>query len=592
MLPKLIGALVALCLLTAGTEAATRADAVASSIGAGVQIVGTSGYATAGDLGAATYKRDTVLTPCGFQSADGAFWTLAEVTVNVAMCGADPADGADDTAAITSAITYVLASSPRRNLFFPPGTWNVIGSGAAIFTITKPIEVYGAGYASLIKLDATVPNTRDIFLYTSTADAIAYTFPLFRDFRIAGVTAGVGRHGINITTLNNGYSYRFGVERMEFTNLAGFGVWADQSAVSTTVNTSWIRDSRFVGNGFGGVSLYDSWVVENNQFTGTGYAIDVTTVVGAGKFTLQSNNITASAGVRFGGPAPVSLFISNNYFETLNTYTGANGAYLDLAGASGNTIKGAVISGNIFTILGSKGDPNAIRLDYAIDTVIDKNWFSVAPVASYCVINTANATRTKIQGGNIYSQVGAGKLSDSGTLAHSSSITSSLISDSTAITNTAAETRFNKVLTIPGGTLTIGDVIRFKVWGLFTIDAAASIAVTIKVYIGAAGAGTQVVAQGLTYPVLTNNDWMIDGAFIVRTVGVSGSLKPTPHVLLAEGVAGSGTAMVGLTATTITFDTTVDRNIEFSIQPASARIGDSFKITGMTMDIITPDKVQ
>src|SRR5436190_19935256 len=84
----------------------TRVAAQALQIGTGVGLLTTSGYTTTGDLGAAHYKRDTSLTSCGFQSADGAFWTLAEPVVNPVMCGAIPDDGLDDTTAITTALSY------------------------------------------------------------------------------------------------------------------------------------------------------------------------------------------------------------------------------------------------------------------------------------------------------------------------------------------------------------------------------------------------------------------------------------------------------------------------------------------------------
>jgi hypothetical protein len=105
MLSRVITALFALVLSSALASAATRTAAIATRIGAGVETLATSGYATAGDLGAATYKRDVSLTTCGFQSADGAFWDLAEPVVNPAMCGAIPDDGIDDTAAITAALS-------------------------------------------------------------------------------------------------------------------------------------------------------------------------------------------------------------------------------------------------------------------------------------------------------------------------------------------------------------------------------------------------------------------------------------------------------------------------------------------------------
>ncbi len=99
----------------------TRAQMAANPVPAAVSTITTSGYATAGDGGGATYVRATGPFSDGgsFQSADGAWWKLSMPVVSVAMFGAVGGTGysvsgyaalPDDTAAIQKAITFAQAN--------------------------------------------------------------------------------------------------------------------------------------------------------------------------------------------------------------------------------------------------------------------------------------------------------------------------------------------------------------------------------------------------------------------------------------------------------------------------------------------------
>lgn len=89
----------------------TRALAAAAVIPSSQQITGlqTLGFYASGDKGGAHYKYATVqgAGPGRFQSADGAWWELAEPVPNVRMFGAK-ADGTDDSAALQDALNYTL----------------------------------------------------------------------------------------------------------------------------------------------------------------------------------------------------------------------------------------------------------------------------------------------------------------------------------------------------------------------------------------------------------------------------------------------------------------------------------------------------
>lgn len=193
---RLVAAVFALILSSATVDAGTRSDAITSRIGAGVETVGTSGYTTAGDLGAATYKRDVSLKACGFQSADGAFWSLAEVTINIAMCGAIPDDGIDDTVAIRAAMSL----STGKTLFIPKGEWNICAtSGTEVLLWDQQMQIEGDGKdSSILRVCAATPATIDAVRANPAAGAIKIGWSI-RNLSILPETAGLtARHGFHI----------------------------------------------------------------------------------------------------------------------------------------------------------------------------------------------------------------------------------------------------------------------------------------------------------------------------------------------------------------------------------------------------------
>ncbi|MCK1533156.1 MULTISPECIES: hypothetical protein [unclassified Bradyrhizobium] len=95
----------------------TRLAAAAVSIDVAVEFVRTAGYAASGDGGAALYKRVNAQPahPGKFQSADGAWWEIAESKLKPKQFGA-AGDGATiDTDAFDDVITSALAL--RRPVF-------------------------------------------------------------------------------------------------------------------------------------------------------------------------------------------------------------------------------------------------------------------------------------------------------------------------------------------------------------------------------------------------------------------------------------------------------------------------------------------
>lgn len=100
------------------TNAPTRTAAIAATVPVAVNSILTAGYAAAGDLGGALYKRvGSAPAHAGkFQSADGAWWELAEAVVTPQMFGAagdalwnaatNTATGTNDRTACQAAIDF------------------------------------------------------------------------------------------------------------------------------------------------------------------------------------------------------------------------------------------------------------------------------------------------------------------------------------------------------------------------------------------------------------------------------------------------------------------------------------------------------
>jgi hypothetical protein len=122
-------------------EFVNRAAVVSTEI-ADQQFVRISGYATSGDGGGAQYRRLSS-APSGvkawhIQSADGAWWALAEPAVNVLMFGANPAKtAAQNKTAFQAACEF--ARDAGIDVFVPAGDYEIDP-----ITIEN-IRVFGAG---------------------------------------------------------------------------------------------------------------------------------------------------------------------------------------------------------------------------------------------------------------------------------------------------------------------------------------------------------------------------------------------------------------------------------------------------------------
>nr|WP_313709005.1 right-handed parallel beta-helix repeat-containing protein [Brucella intermedia] len=200
----------------------TRLAVTFGNIKSTINAIRTGGYSVAGDGGAALYMRvPTEPTHAGkVQSADGAWWELAETEPNVKMFGANM-DGSVETSALQSAVDYCVAK--KAHLIIPNGeivsstinvnsSLEISGSGTirlapdvighiiAITGVSSVVKIKGitldgdhAGRAALGKISSVhfgsvgsgaLPSRLDIdgvtFLNGNWADIIVTTDPSFR----------------------------------------------------------------------------------------------------------------------------------------------------------------------------------------------------------------------------------------------------------------------------------------------------------------------------------------------------------------------------------------------------------------------------
>ncbi len=101
----------------------SRAAAILTNIPAPVNYVRTAGYSTAGDGGGALYKRSLVQPAHAgkFQSADGAWWEIAERNPAIRMFGVT-GSGSDESSLFNGAISYA-ASKRIREIYVSDGVY-------------------------------------------------------------------------------------------------------------------------------------------------------------------------------------------------------------------------------------------------------------------------------------------------------------------------------------------------------------------------------------------------------------------------------------------------------------------------------------
>lgn len=160
--------------VTAGSTFNTQGLAAAASISVTVQFVQTAGYAAAGDGGGALYGKASGTTPCGFQSADGQWWTPDFTRgFNLRVCGAGLGNGTADVAAMTAASQFLgplnnVGVSTGPNILIPPGNYD-FSTGSFLFTRDGTRILCGGFSTTAIKFNPAA--TASLFTFFRSGDA-------------------------------------------------------------------------------------------------------------------------------------------------------------------------------------------------------------------------------------------------------------------------------------------------------------------------------------------------------------------------------------------------------------------------------------
>ncbi len=183
----------------------TRTLAAASTIAGGTTWLRTQGYDSVGDYGGALYT-SVVSDPGdgGFQSADGAWWTLATQDYTPEMFGAVADDATDNTAALKSLATFL---NTKLNGFtvncYPGGIYRIWptepASNDVIFRLDQGISGGTFNFqGAVFKTAATwAANIAYLFLLDS-ANSFLFNGLNFLSTHFMGLTSPTANYGPQI----------------------------------------------------------------------------------------------------------------------------------------------------------------------------------------------------------------------------------------------------------------------------------------------------------------------------------------------------------------------------------------------------------
>lgn len=339
--------------------------------------------------------------------------------ISIAQFGATCSGGGgpDNTTAIQNAINAVPLGGTLYIPQCPSGqAYRVIGSGTTILTITQPIRIRGDGMsASILFVDASVPNTRDVITIAPSGTQIGYNFS---DFAISSFGLG-GRHGLHFNVPLGEYAFNVTVQRMFIGQMLGGNSIRLTNNVSTT--SGGLAYSSIDHNNLESIYLDlvgDGINISNNNIgaTGTNIAIRASFVAGAGGFVVNSNVITGFNCFicLVNGVNPT---ISFNELETPVSVANTYGFLIDLNTSAAATMLSPQLISNGTSVLTGTSNPIPIRV---------RNNTANARIADARLLNQtgafiqvdAGATDTAIDNNIQYVQGGsvvARNVSDSGT---------------------------------------------------------------------------------------------------------------------------------------------------------------------------------
>jgi predicted RecA/RadA family phage recombinase len=148
---------------------------------------------------------------------------------------------------------------------------------------------------------------------------------------------------------------------------------------------------------------------------------------------------------------------------------------------------------------------------------------------------------------------------------------------STVITNTVAETDFDKQVTIPANTLQVGDVIRVRGEAIApSTNATDTLTLKLKV-------GNTVVVATAAVDVANNDIGYLEADLVVRTIGAGGTFVACG--VQALGTEGTVTAKPFKMSSTA-IDTTVSQTVKASAQWSVANAANQVRLDVLNVEVL------
>jgi hypothetical protein len=220
----------------------TTAALQAANVGAGIDTVYVRGYWTEGDGGGAAYRRALSIPshPARFQSADGAWWEIAESTPNVRQFGARMDGVTSDRAAWQRALDW--ADTRNGAIVFPAGQ-TLIDDELNLCGATTGVSIIGQGQRQSRMLVTAFGAAKAVIngcnTNTNTRPSQNNYLANFEIVGSAGAVSADHPMGIYLP-----YSAGDHIENIRIRSLGNTAVWTS-SANNTRINDVWA-----VGGGF------------------------------------------------------------------------------------------------------------------------------------------------------------------------------------------------------------------------------------------------------------------------------------------------------------------------------------------------------
>ncbi len=139
-------------------------------------------------------------------------------------------------------------------------------------------------------------------------------------------------------------------------------------------------------------------------------------------------------------------------------------------------------------------------------------------------------------------------------------------------------------VTIPGGTLKVGDAIFVRGWGGVSTTGAPNFTLRNKFNDGVSSQAIGTISSGSPGSGASNALCTCEGCYIVQAIGASGAIagyqKGTNGTSTTDGHRGHGT---------ITIDTTADIDVEHTAQFSVPSVSNAYVAEGLVVEIVSED---